>query len=270
MNRRSYVKFAGMGVVPLSGCSFGPDDDRVEFPLDSEHWELAFEDTFDAGSLDTTSWDVGWGWGRNTTMSPTRITPENVSVRDGRLRIRGTHDEDDILSGAINSKGKVTFGPGSYVEARIKFAGREGFQNAFWTKPNSEAWPPEIDVVELWQDGSGRTDVHESQHNLHFSRSTRPGDRSTYAKVGASHDGNGDLTEEFRRYGVHWGRDRISHFVDGERVSEFTVGPMLEAMRNGVPFYMMFSLNINNIGTADTSEPWNEEMVVDWIRVWTQ
>lgn len=270
MNRRNYLKFAGVGVIPLSGCNFTSDDDRIDGPVDAEHWRLAFEDTFEGGSLDTTSWEVGWGWGRNTSTSPTRITPANVNVRDGKLRLKGTHEGEEILSGGIHSKNKVTFKPGSYLEARIKFADRTGFQNAFWTKPNSEAWPPEIDVVELWQDGSIRDATSTSQHNVHYSRSTKPGDRSTYEKVGRSHNQDVDLTDEFRVYGVRWHNDRISHFVDGQRVSEFTVGPMLETAINGVPFYMMFSLNINNIGTADRSESWGEEMVVDWVRVWTQ
>lgn len=269
MNRRNYLKFAGMGVIPLSGCNFTSNDDRIDRPIDSEHWELAFEDTFDNGSLDTSTWGIGWGWGRNTSTSPTRITPENVRVRDGKLRIKGTHDGDDILSGGIHSRHQVILEPGSYVEAKIKFAVREGFQNAFWTKPNSGAWPPEIDVVELWQDGSDRDD-HITRHNVHYSRSTKPGDRSTYEKVGTSYSRDKGVTDEFSVYGVRWHHDRISHFVDGEKVSELTVNPMLETMRNGVPFYMMFSLNINNIGTADLSEPWGEEMVVDWVRVWTQ
>lgn len=260
-----------LGITLLSGCSTGPfGDSNPSTPDESGDWELAFEDTFESGSLDASNWEIGWGWGRNTSMSPTRIVPDNVAVRDERLRLTGSHDGDDIRSGAINSKDKFTFGPGSYLEARIKFAGREGFQNAFWTKPNSGAWPPEIDVVELWQDGSGRADTHKSRHNVHYPRSTQPGDQSSYAKATSSHMNAGDITDTFKRYAVRWEENHISHYVDDEKVSEYTLHPILAAMAKGMPFYLMFSLNINNIGTADTSETWNEEMVVDWVRVWTR
>lgn len=269
--RRDYLKFAGTSVVVAGGVGLMTTSDEAlpgSESVEESQWTLVFESTFNGETLDTDHWGVGWGWGRDTTTSDTHISPKNVFVEDGKLKLRGTHDGTDVLSGAVNTKNKVTFGQGSYVEARIRFAGREGFLNAFWAKPNSEKWPPEIDVVELWQNGSGWDDRHRSQHHLHYSQSTIPGDNSTEQIIGTAYTPGDDLTKNFHTYGVEWQPTHISYYVDGSKIARFTNETMLTAMRRGAPHYLMASLNINKIGTADMSETWGEEMALDWVRLW--
>ncbi|WP_148414767.1 family 16 glycosylhydrolase [Haloferax sp. KTX1] len=281
MNRREFLRVSGatagaagaglvVGGVVLNRESLADrygDRLRARSP-GGAHWKLAFEDTFSGDSLDASSWSIGWGWGVETSTSPTRIVSENVRTEGGSLRLRGTHERGEIRSGAVNTKNKVTFGPGSYLEARISFAGRTGFQNAFWAKPNTEAWPPEVDVVEIWQDDTGWDDRHISRHTVHYSSSREVGDRSTHKNLGASYTPGGDLTREFHTYGVEWQADELVHYVDGKVVRKWLGETLLTALSNGAPFYFMFSLNINNIGTADQTERWGEEMVVDWVRLW--
>lgn len=270
MNRRRYLK-VGLGATLVGGLYVGrhrlvrPDEGGPQNLLD---WECTFQDHFDADQLDTDHWGIGWGWGRTTTTSPTRITPDNVAVHDSDLRLSGAHEGDEVTAGAVNTKDSVTFGPGSYLEAKITFANRVGFLNAFWSKPNSEAWPPEIDVVELWQDGSGPHDTHVSHHHLHYSGSMVPGDDSTHVNNGVPYRPGDDLTENYHIYAVEWLPDEIVHYVDGTPVKSWTDDEMLEAMRRGAPFYLMFSLNVDRIGTADRTEPWTEAMAVDWVRLW--
>lgn len=271
MNRRTYLKLgaAGAGVVGslaagaalIGGTSDGGPPDRAD-------WRRVFEDTFDGDGLDGESWNVGWGWGRQSDDSPTHISPREVAVRDGALALSGSNDGSHVTAGAVNTKDQVTFGPGSYLEARIKFADRVGFLNAFWAKPNSEAWPPELDVVELWQDGSGLDDTHVSRHHLHYSMSTEPDDVSTYRDLGVSYRPGDDLTENFHVYAVGWQPDRIVHYVDGTVVRTWTDETLLTAMERGAPFYLMLSTDVDKVGTADRSEPWPEEMLVDWVRCW--
>lgn len=271
MNRRTYLKLgaAGAGVVGSlaagatligGGSAGGPPNPRG--------WRLAFEETFDGDGLDSDIWNVGWGWGLRTDNSPASVSPRDVVVRDGALELTGSHDGSRTTAGAVNTKDKVTFGPGTYLEARIEFADRAGFLNAFWSKPNSETWPPEIDVVELWQDGTGWDDTHVSRHHLHYSTSTNAGDTSTYRDLGVSYRPGDDLTENFHVYAVEWRPDAIVHYVDGTVVREWTDETLLAAMRRGAPFYVMLSINVDKIGTADRSEPWPETMLVDWVRCW--
>jgi len=237
-------------------------------PPNLEDWGLVFEDTFDAGSLNNSNWNVGWGWGRSTTTSPMEVREDNIIISDSQLRLRGTHDRETILSGVVNTKDNITFVPGSYIEAKLKFAKRVGFLNGFWTKPNNEAWPPEIDIVELIQRNDSREETHRSIHNLHYSASTEPGDSSTYQKIGGDYEPDGDLTEEYHIYGVEWQDDYIIHYVDGQPIIKWVQETMLEAMRKGAPFYLLLSLNIDHLGEADKSETWGEEFVCDWVRVW--
>lgn len=269
MNRRTYIKAGGLagvaGGLLVGGLAIrGLGEGGPENPSD---WRQVFYETFEDG-LASGRWDVGWGWGRTTTTSPTRISADDVSVEDGALRLSGSLDGGRVTAGAVNTKDRVTFGPGSYVEAEIRFASQVGFLNAFWSKPNTEAWPPELDVVELWQDGSGPDDTHASHHHLHYSHSTEPGDDSTHVNRGVTFRPGDDLTSNFHVYAAEWLPDRIVHYVDGEAVRRWTDERMLAAMRRGAPFYMMLSVNIDKIGTADRSEPWDESMDVDWVRLW--
>lgn len=280
MDRRNYLKMAGgtlgatAGVAVtgsmLSGASVTDQlTDQLEGgPPNDGDWELTFEELFSSDSLDTSNWGIGWGWGRKTSTSPTRAVPENVAVRNGSLRLRGTHEGDDIRAGVVNTKNKVTFGPGSYFEAKIQFADREGFQNAFWSKPNTEAWPPEIDVVELWNDGSGWDDTHVAHHHLHYPASTEPGDDSTHRGPGVTSTPGDDLTANFHTYAVEWRDDALLHYVDGRVVSRWLDDTILTAMRKAAPHYLMLSLNIDNIGTASRDETWGEQMEIDWVRLW--
>jgi beta-glucanase (GH16 family) len=269
-SRRTYVKLLG-GALAVSALSAGRNTATAVQeggPPNPANRVLALEDRFEGGSLDTDTWETGWGWGTRTRTSPTRMVPENVTVTDGQLRLEGSYENGDILSGSVNTKNKVTVEPGSYFEAKIKFPDQDGFLPAFWAKPNDETWPPEIDVVELFQKGAGRPDTHYSHHYLHYSTSTQPGDRSTYEGTGKAYTPGDDLAENFHVYGVDWRRDRIVHYVDGEPAMVTTDSQILEAMAKGAPFYLMCTLEINKIGTAPTHEEWDERLVVDWTRVW--
>jgi len=269
-SRRTYLKLFS-GVAAVSALSAGRNTAAAVQeggPPNPANRALALEDYFESGSLDTSIWATGWGWGNRTRTSPTRMVPENVTVSDGQLRLEGNHENGNILSGAVNTQNKVTVGPGSYFEAKIKFPDQDGFLPAFWAKPNDETWPPEIDVVELFQKGAGRPDTHFSRHYLHYSTSTAPGDRSTYEGMGKSYTPGDDLTENFHVYGVDWQRDRIVHYVDGEPAMVTTDPVVLDAMAKGAPFYLMCTLEINKIGRAPTDEEWDEPLVVDWTRIW--
>lgn len=269
--RRDFLKLSGAGAALLAGI--GIESGLAEGvseggPMTPEDWTLTFEDTFDGGSLDTSKWSIGFGWGRETNGSPERIVDENVTIESGILSLKGTHDGSDYKSGSVNSKGKAYFGPGSYWEAKIKMPKRVGFLPAFWSKPNDESWPPEIDFVELFQTSGSWSDTAQSHHNIHYSSSTQKGDSGTHTTYNSSYDSGVDLTNRFHIYGCEWFEDRVVHYLDGEEVAVCTDGTILEALNNGAPFYMMLNIHIDRVGTADPSESWGEAMEVDWVRVW--
>lgn len=282
-NRRRFLKLTGASAIPLGGFALGPSSagalqDGSGGPPNPDDWSLAFEDQFEGDSLDTSKFEVGWGWGTTTSTTSTEIVEENVTVQDSQLRLKGTHDGDKVLSGGVNTRNTATFGPGTFFEAKLKFAQREGFHPAFWAKPTEYSWwPPEIDVVELLQNASGRDDTHTARSFLHYTQSTKPGDDSTAQRLKHFHEPGDDLTKNFHVYGCEWQNDGITIYVDGTEVKTFTNSSMLESMRQGAPFYINLTQNINvdtglneYLGTADTSQSWGEETVADWVRVWEQ
>ncbi|QCJ47429.1 family 16 glycosylhydrolase [Haloprofundus sp. MHR1] len=268
LDRRDYLKLTGASAAALGGIGAGASSVAAVTeggPENQDEWTLAFEDTFDSGSLDTSNWGVGFGWGMETNASPESISEEYVNITDGQLRI-GASPDNGIEAGAVNTKDKQYFGPGSYWEAKIKFPKRVGFLPAFWAKPNSEAWPPEIDFVELFQTDGSSSDYTQSHHHIHYSSDTQP--NGPHEDDGASYDVGDDLTENFHIYGCEWQEDAIRHYVDGQLVAERTADTIVESCNNGAPFYMMFTIHIDRVGTTDKSANWDEEMVVDWARVW--
>lgn len=280
-NRRGFLKLAGGGAIALGGLgtvstSVGAVQDTGG-PPNPDDWSLDFEDTFDGGSLDTSTWGVGWGWGDTSSASDARMVEENVDFDGSILQLGGTHDGNEVHAGGINSKGSVEFGPGSYVEARLRFPQRVGFNPAFWAKPTSEDWPPELDIVEVIQDGSGSDDTHTSRHFVHYTVSTEPGDSSTHERVSQFHEPGDDLTQNFHVFAAEWQSDRIAYYVDGQEIQSWTNSTILESFRRGAPFYINLIMNVNVdselndvLGRADLSESWGETLDVDWVRVWQQ
>lgn len=258
----------GNGENGRAGSDPTRSNDVSTLPDVDGDWDLVFEDEFDRGLLDASTWDIGWGWGRETATSPTLIIPENVRIEDDTLRLVGTHDEEGTYAGAVNTKDRVTFGPGCYFEASIRFAHRTGFQNAFWAKPNSELWPPEIDVVETWQKNDEPDDPYTTYHFLHYTDSTVPGHNVDHVSMGGTNEYEVDVSETFHTYGVEWQPDRIVHYVDGWPIIRWTNPHILTSMGTAAPFYMLLSMNIDNTGEADRSESWGEEMVIERVRLW--
>lgn len=280
-SRRQFLKLTGASAAALGGVGMGASApvaaQNAGGPPNPDQWSPVLEDQFDGGQLDDSSWTVGWGWGRQSETSSAVIDPSNVTVQDNTLRLAGVHDGENISTAGVHTRGNVEFGPGTYVEARLKFPNRIGFHPAFWAQPTSNAWPPELDVVEVTQDGSGRDDTHTSRHFVHYSASTEPGDDSTHQRVSQFYEPGDDLTQNYHVYGAEWQSDRIAYYVDGQEIASWTDSTLLESFRKGAPFYLKLTMNINvsselneYLGQVDLSEQWSETFDADWVRVWEQ
>jgi beta-glucanase (GH16 family) len=271
--RRSYLTLAGAsvpilgGVHALTGATTAQMTDGG--PPNADAWELAFEDTFTGNSLNTESWEIGFGWGTETNNSAESISADHVTVADDQLHITAS-PENGVEAGCINTKDRVTVSPGTYIEARLRPPKRTGFLPAFWAKPNSEAWPPELDFFELFQDGSGSDDWTTAHYNVHYSSSGEPGDGSTHESDPTNHDVGSDLTTAFHVYGCKWLSDRVEWYFDGQKVGESTDATAMDALERGAPFYLMLNIHVDKIGTTDRTETWDEELTVDWVRLWNQ
>lgn len=275
VGRRDCLKLTGAGALAaLGGGTLLVNNASAVTeggPANQEDWTVAFEDNFDSGTLDTSSWGIGWGWGVNTNNGPSTIVEENVEVSNGMLRLHATPgDSTNYYVGGVHSKNNVTFSPPVYLEARMRSMDLPGSTNAFWSKPNSEAWPPEIDFMEC---PTARID--ETMHNIHYSGSGTCGDSSTHQ---TSHNGSttasrGNYAEDFYIFGCLWTGDEIAHYVDGNLIGRTTDSNVLNSTNNCGDFYMM----LNNLvggwppGEVPPESDWDNYKTVtevDWVRVW--
>lgn len=214
-------------------------------PPNTTDWTQRVVDTFDGDSLNTDIWSKDFGWGENSSYTRGTCRDENVRVENGHLYLTLSDNPSDNSSGneelwlgVVNTQDKVTIGPGTYVECTMQAVGADGSNTAFWAKPNSEAWPPEIDFVEI-PDRDGSPD--HSIHTAHWSETV--GDGSTHQQEGRSWSGDSDdnLANSFHTYGCEWQDEYITWYVDGEEVWTLDEPQDMEDINDGLPYYMMIS-----------------------------
>jgi hypothetical protein len=289
--RRTII--ATLSAVAAAGClnssgsmTTAPPYDSKGEPTDS--WQLVVDEQWE--TLNTDRWAVGFidreEWIPNDDAT---VSADHVHVDDGTCTLevesRGT-GPDGCFQGVINSSvgggsNHPTTGipidpvPGQYVEARLKLPGRTGVLPAFWMHPANRNWPPEIDIVELFQ--PGETDPQEEREQLHtdvhWSKSGQPNDRETHEHDPVVEDTEVNLTESFNTFGCAWFADRIEWYFNDNRIDSRSAPPaMLESLTaaEAQPFGLIFSNHVNRIGQADLTTSWTEQLQIKWVRIWKQ
>lgn len=142
---------------------------------------LIWSDEFNGTQLDVNAWNIETGTGINGDWGTGQLDratdrPENISIKQGIAGADGGalsittrkefYVDKDYTSGRINTAGKVAFGPGYKIEARVwardvKYQG-QGF--AFWMMPNEI--PPGEDHL-MWPQG-GEVDIMEYVGSIPF------------------------------------------------------------------------------------------------------
>lgn len=274
VGRRTLLKSAGVGVATYSGLRFTTTPSSAastDGPPNPDDWVMTFEDQFEGTSLDTSNWEIGFGWGMTSTNDDADVSADDVHVENGRLRLDIEHHGDgEVTQGAINSQDLNPIEPPVFVEARMQPAGRAGILPAFWAKPNNENWPPEIDFLEVFN-YDGDDDENTAHFNVHYTESGVCDDSSSHASVGSmGHSPGHKVTEQYHVYGCLWMPDYIEFYFDGQHVATVDDPSVMESVNNSgcLPYYMMFTNHVNRVGTPDYSEWWHESTLVDWVRLW--
>ncbi len=270
---------AVLGAASGAGCL----EWRSEGDGPSGDWTLRLEEDWER--FDTDRWAVGFidreDWIPDDDGT---VSDDHVFLRDGtcvlEIESEGT-GPDGCFQGVINSSvgGQAWHPesgipidpvPGQYVEARLQLPGRRGVLPAFWMHPANMNWPPEIDIVELFQRGQ---DGERQRLNVdvHWSPSGQPGDPTTHEHAPFSTETGIDLTRSFNTYGCAWFADRLEWYFNGQQILKRSVtGALGQSLTadDARPFGLIFSNHVNRIGRADLTEAWTEELVIDWVRVW--
>ncbi|MDR2497187.1 MAG: family 16 glycosylhydrolase [Tannerellaceae bacterium] len=192
-------------------------------------FQLIWEDTFEAGKLNTGAWhlEVNGNGGGNNELQYYRA--ENVSVGTEPASGAGcmiitarkeTFGGKQFTSGRVNTYQTKTFRHG-ILEARIRMPRTaNGLWPAFWIMGDNikEGWPQcgEIDIAEL----GSRAGINQGQQDRFLTAAGHWGELSP----NGSHDNYGlhnpmpyDIQDDFHLYTLIWDNDYLRMYLDIDR-----------------------------------------------------
>jgi beta-glucanase (GH16 family) len=143
-----------------------------------------------------------------------------------------------------------------WFEIRCRVPKGNGLWPAFWTLPDSLAWPPEIDVMEnLGQD------TRTAYFTNHFI-----GADGRHGSKGSGKVATPDLSTGFHTYAVEWSAQAIVWYFDG--VEKFRSDQGVPQQ----PMYVLVNLAIGGEWPVppDETTPWPSSFDVDYVRVYAR
>jgi len=255
----------------------------VCFALQSQTWNIIWQDEFSGNTIDQTKWshDLGSGatfglngWGNNELQY---YQPENTSLQNGILTIEAKEEPtgiSDVHSGfqpyfysssKITTRNKFDFRYGK-VEARIKTIDGEGYWPAFWMLPLNGCWPGngEIDIMEQWGSNGDSNVTTGAAHTGNC------GDGSSTYSVGTSSLTSGSFADEFHTYSVIWYENFIGWYVDDvlfHSVNPSTFPSDINWPFNENDWYIIINLAITNSG-PNNNTVFPNQIEVDYVRIY--
>jgi hypothetical protein len=226
----------------------GPAADAMEVrtgPPEGE-WTMVFSDDFDGDAPDPAKWRVSDGetWGKLLSVR----MRGNVVVEDGLLRL--VTRREDVLgkqwtTGMLGTGGLFAQAYG-YWEARMRYAGAPGLNNAFWTRPPGKESDFEIDFNE----GHWPNTVNISLH-----QDDLPSDQKAWRALV-------NLSRDFHVYGCLWTEKEVVFYWDGMEIGR---KPNTKAHQ---PSPVIFSTAVIPWAGLAGDRLDGQSMDVDWVRVW--
>ena len=256
--------------------------------LNSQSWQLIWEDNFDGNSIDATKWnhDYGtgsqfgmWGWGNGELQY---YQAENTTINNGIATIEVKEEPSGLVdswnntsyysSSKITTRGLFDFRYGK-IEARIKTLDGQGFWPAFWLLPSGGSWPcdGEIDIMEQWGNNYLTNSTTGAAHigTCPYSQSTH------FYQNFSSYISSGSFADDFHTYSIIWEEDTITWFVDDVEMfqitpsSYFSIPSQHDWPFNSNNWYLMINLAITQAGpNANTVFPNNIQ--IDYVRVYQE
>ncbi len=258
--------------ILVAGCEQQPVQ-----TLPERTWTLTWSDEFDGAvgnSPDTSKWtfDIGTGaggWG-NAELQYYTNRQSNVQLNgDGHLVItarRESYAGSGFTSARLKTQGLFSQRYGRF-EARIRTPSGPGVWPAFWMLGDSFAdvsWPQcgEIDIME--QRGQQPAITHGSVHG--------PGYSGANAKTKSYGLMVGRFDTDFHLYAIEWSSDYIDFFVDDYLYQRIQPSDLSGEWVFNQPFFIILNIAVggNFVGYPTTATPFPQQMIVDFVRVYTQ
>src|SRR2546430_355864 len=253
-------------------------------PPPAAGFKLVWSDEFngaDGSSPDSSKWtyDIGGnGWGNNELECYTNLT-QNAQVKGGNLVITSMRQPAyacsdgttrDYTSARLKTQGLFSQAYGRF-EARIKIPAGQGMWPAFWMLGNdigTIGWPKcgEIDIMENIGQEPGT--VHGSLPSS--STVAQTSDASAPFSLPAGQN----FAADFHLYAVEWEPGIIRFYVDSSLYATFTQSqwPAGGSWSFDHPFFILLNVAVggNWPGSPDATAVFPQEMLVDYVRVYTK
>jgi beta-glucanase (GH16 family) len=242
-------------------------------PYTTLQWEDNFAQDFLNGNSapnqlpSSSEWNLDtWGGCGGNTLSTDVTNASGASLTANGLALNAVQTGSNSWNAAqVDSSGKVSFSPGTTIEARIDMPSGQGLCPAFWMLGNDTSNQGEIDVVEAPSFGPTATDAFFTLHG--------PGDPSQ--KFESDETSLGSLSGTWHNYAVTWEASQIIWSIDGvvyatANASNLAVGSSWTPFDGS--FYLIFDLAVGGWPCADASvgpgcdPPSSATMSVQWVK----
>ncbi|MEY2934631.1 MAG: hypothetical protein RL033_5380 [Pseudomonadota bacterium] len=147
-----------------------------------------------------------------------------------------------IESGMLRSRWSGHYG---VFEIRMQVPGGRGLWPAFWLNPEDQRWPPEIDVVEIVN--NGRDDTRSSFHFLHGAGAGKAGRTSAeLSQLNRQHayEPGVDYSLRAHVFAVEWTPGRVRHLVDGVVIADREYRWVHDDGTDGGPAHVLVNLAV--------------------------
>jgi beta-glucanase (GH16 family) len=214
-------------------------------------------------------------WGSSTPPCSTANPSEYVGT-DGYLHIEAQNPSANVYTSArLKTQGLFSFQYGRF-EVRAKVPEAQGFWPAAWLMGNNIAtvdWPAcgEQDVLERINAAASPDWNEGSIHGTGFTGGTGLGTKYYFP--------SGETAAQWHTYGMIWSKGSVAYYVDDPAHPYVTYTPAnLSGLSGAVwPFdagqsnFIILNLAIGGDwpGPPDSSTPFPSEMLVDYVRIYT-
>lgn len=255
----------------------------ISAQVDVEYTKLVWNDEFDGSTnLDATKWHHqtvlpnGNSWYNNEVQHYTDRTA-NSFVQNGNLSIiakRENYTQQNVTknftSARLNSKFAFTYGR---VDVRAKIPIKKGTWPAIWmlgknvkelggffdAQYGTTNWPTcgEIDIMEYGIYANNY--IGSAIHTASSSGSTVNKGGKTVSNLGT----------DFHVYSMNWSPNQISFLIDNQIF--YTYNPAVKNQQTwpfDLPQYILLNVAIGGVAGAVQSDFQQDEMVVDYVRIY--
>lgn len=214
-------------------------------------------------------------WGSNTSPCSTANPSEYVGT-DGYLHIVAQQPSAGVYTSArLKSQGLFSFQYGR-LEVRALVPEAQGFWPAAWLLGNSidtVSWPACGEQDDLERINAATTPDWNagSIHGTGFTGATGLGTRYYFP--------SGQTAAQFHTYGMIWSNGSVAYYIDDPASPYTTFTPSSISGLSGAiwPFdtgqsnFIIMNLSIGGSwpGSPDSSTPFPSEMLIDYVRIYT-